>query len=69
METREDETDFNTFASRSDVAGGDSSTSSSRKSASVSEGVPTLTYESNNDEDLTEEELIQAYRLIHTKWT
>ena len=56
------------FAFRFDVAGGNGGASSSRKAAGVFEGVPTLTYESSDEEDLTEEELIQAYRLIRTKW-
>ena len=67
--SKEDDTDMIAFASRSDVTGGDSGASSSRKATGVSKGVPTLSYESSDDEDLTEEELIQAYRLIHTKWT
>ena len=35
----------------------------------VSGGVQTRVYKSSDDEDLTEEELIQAYRLIYTMWT
>ena len=64
----DDESNFIAFASRTDDAGGDGGAGLSKKTAGVSKGVPTLTYESSDDEDLTEEELIQAYRLIHTKW-
>ena len=74
----DDESNFIAFASRSDVTGGDGTRSSSsniggdgplKNTADVPKVIPTLTYESSVDEDLTEEELIQAYRLIHTKWT
>ena len=73
-----DASNFIAFPSRSDVIGGDGARSSSsntgvdgpsKNTASVTKGVPTLTYESNDDEHLIEEELIHAYRLIHTKWT
>ena len=72
----DDESNFIAFASRSDVTGGYGARSSSsniggdgpsKNMAGVIKSVPTLTCESNDDEDLTEEELIQAYRLIHTK--
>ena len=34
----------------------------------VSSGVSTLNYESSDDEDLIEEAVIQAFKLLHTKW-
>ena len=65
----EDESNFIVFASRTDDIGGDGGAGLSKNTAGVTKGVSTLTYESSDDKDLTEEELIQAYRLIHTKWT
>ena len=35
----------------------------------VSSGVPILSYESSDDKYLTEEALIQAFKLLYTKWT
>ena len=65
----DDESNFIAFASRTDDAGGDGGAGLSKNTAGVTKSVPTLTCESSDDEDLTEEELIQAYRLIYTKWT
>ena len=59
----DDESNFIAFASRIDDTGGDGSVGLSKNTAGVTKGVSTLTYESSDDEDLTEEELIQAYRL------
>ena len=72
----DDESNFIAFASRSDVTSVDGARNSSsniggdgpsKNTAGVTKSVPTLTCESSDDEDLTEEELIQAHRLIHTK--
>ena len=66
--SREDDSDLVAFASRTDDAGPDGGAGSSKNSTGVTEGDPTLTYESSDDEDLTEQALIEAYRLMHRKW-
>ena len=67
--SREDETDLVAFASRSEGVAEEGGVSSPKDTAGITEGVATPVYESSDDEDLTEENLIEAYRLIHTKWT
>ena len=67
--SREDDSNLVAFASRTDDAGGDGGAASSKNTTSVTESVLTLTYESTDDEDLTEQALIEAYRLMHRKWT
>ena len=66
---KEDESNFTTFASRTDNAGVEETGGSSSVGSGGLGGVQTLVYESSDNEDLTEEELIHAYRLIYTKWT
>ena len=56
--SREDDSDLVAFASRTDDAGPDGGVGSSKNSTGVTEGDPTLTYESSDDEDLTKESLI-----------
>ena len=67
--SREDDSDLVAFASRTDNAGGEGDAGSSKNTEGVSGSVPTLTYESSDDEDLTEDAMIETYRLIHAKWT
>ena len=66
--SKEDEANFTTFAFRTDNAGVEEAGGSSGVASGVSGSGKTLVYESSDDEDLTEENLIEAYRLIHTKW-
>ena len=66
---REDDADLVAFASRTDNAGGEGGAGSSKNTKVVPRSVPTLTYESSDNEDLTEDAMIEAYRLIHAKWT
>ena len=66
--SKEDDTDFVAFASRSDDVSEEGGASLLKNTAGVAEGVATPIYESSDDEDLSQDNLIEAYRLIHTKW-
>ena len=62
-----DDDNFLAFASKIDNTGAIETESSSRVPSGVPSGVPILSYESNDGEDLTKEALIQAFMLLHTK--
>ena len=66
--SKEDETNLVAFASRSDGAVEECAASSPKNTAGVTEDVATPVYESSDDDDLTEDNLFEAYQLIHTKW-
>ena len=55
------------FASRTDNAGVEEAGGSSGVASGVSRSGKTLVYESSDDEELTEEALIQSYKLMHKK--
>ena len=65
--SKEDNTDLVAFASRSDGVGEEGGASSSKNTIGVTEGVATPVYESCDDEELTEDNLIEAHWLIDTK--
>ena len=67
--SKEDEANFTAFASISNNAGVVETGGSSGVASGVSGGVQTLEYESSDDEELTEEALIQSYKLMHKKWS
>ena len=64
---KEDEANFTAFASRSDNAGVEETGGSSGVVFGDSGSVQTLAYESSDDEELTQEALIQSYKLMHKK--
>ena len=59
---------FVVFASRTNDTYVAKIRSSSGVSIGVLRGVPAVTYERNDDEDLIEEALIHALKLLHVKW-
>ena len=66
--SKEDEANFTAFASRTDNAGVEEAGGSSGVASGVSGSGKTLVYESSDDEELTEEALIQSYKLMYKKW-
>ena len=63
--SKDEESNFVSFACRTDNSGAAETESSS----SVSSGVPTATCESIDDEDMSNEALVEAYKLLYEKWT
>ena len=64
---KEDEANFTAFASRSDNAGVEETGGSSGVASGGPRGVQTLVYERSDDEELTQEAIIQSYKLMHKK--
>ena len=60
---------FVVFASRTDDTCAAGTKISSDVPTDVLRCVPAVTYESNDYEKLTEEELLQAFEWLHTRWT
>ena len=62
------EYNFIAFASKSDYSGSAEIDGSSSVVSCHSRGVQTMVYESIDDDNLTENALIQSYKLMHAKW-
>ena len=65
--SREDDTNLVAFACRTDNVAREGSAGSSKSTVGAPGSVPTMTYENSDNEDLTEDAMIEAYRLIHAK--